>query len=153
LYKIPGDLPRFKQITMGHTIVMGMNTFRSIGLKPLKGRVNVVVTKQVDQYFYQPERQDGTNLICLGKSMPFPESLKIFADRDEIFVIGGEQIYRQTIDLASKLYLTIVHNTGMQGDAFFPKFDWKEWKETYREIFESNEKCIYRYSFVILERL
>lgn len=126
--KIPWDIPEdfkyFKSTTMGKTVLMGENTFKSIlGYlgKPLPGRKTVVIT--------------------LDKSFQAPEGVRVFYSLDEawdalkdedVFICGGASIYRQTIERADKLYITRV-DMEPQGDVFFPAIDGKIWKEDWRE--------------------
>lgn len=101
------DLKRFKQITMGHSVIMGRKTFESIG-KPLPGRENIVLTR--DSHFHHPDVKVIHNLE------------EVLSASDEIFIIGGAEIYRQTYPRADKIYLTLIDDE-FDGDAFFPEVD------------------------------
>ncbi len=103
------DLKRFKQITMGHPVVMGRKTFESIG-KPLPGRENIVLTR--DPHFNPP----GVTLIHAVD--------EILNMNGEIFVIGGAEIYKQFLPQSDKIYLTLIDDE-FDGDAFFPEIDWE----------------------------
>ncbi|MDP4266250.1 MAG: dihydrofolate reductase [Bacteroidota bacterium] len=140
LWHLPADLKRFKSITMGHHIIMGRKTFESIG-KPLPGRTNVIISGQ--------ENFNAENCIVVNT---IEDALKISEHDDEIFIIGGEQIYKQTIDIADKIYLTRVY-TDISGDVFFPEIDLKHWKVASCEYFEKDNKNIYNYSFFIYNKI
>ena len=136
IWHLPADLKRFKKVTSGHHILMGRNTFESIG-KPLPNRTSVIITRNQD-YF-----KDG----CLIANS-IEEALEISKD-DDVFIIGGAQIYKQAIEkrLVDKLDITIVHHD-FEADVFFPEIDMNVWKEVTREDFKADEKNKYDYSFV-----
>ncbi len=133
LWHISEDLKHFKALTMGHTVIMGRKTYESLG-KPLPGRENIVLTRS-------------------GKSLE--EVLSKIKDNAEVFVIGGAQIYRQTIGLADKLYLTHVRAPLPDGgaDVFFPTFDPLQWQEIMREDFPQGAKFPFPFSFVTYRRI
>ena len=139
-WHISSDLQNFKKITMGNPIVMGRKTHESIG-RPLPGRENIILTRDRN---YQVE-----GCIVLQSLDDVFEHCK---DTDEIMITGGSEIYQQSLEYASRLYLTEVH-TEVEGDTFFPEFDRSEWKEISRENFKADEKNEFDYSFVILERI
>ncbi|MBA6156014.1 dihydrofolate reductase [Tenacibaculum sp. S7007] len=136
IWHLPADLKRFKKVTSGHHILMGRNTFESIG-KPLPNRTSVIITRNQD-YF-----KDG----CLIANS-IEDALEISKD-DDAFIIGGAQIYKQAIEkgLVDKLDITIVHHD-FEADVFFPEIDMNVWKEVAREDFKADEKNKYDYSFV-----
>lgn len=138
-WRLPGDLAYFKRITMGHTIVMGRKTYESIG-KPLPGRQNVIVTR--NRHF----KSEGCIVIN-----SLEEALKL-AENDEVFIIGGAEIYSQAISIVERLYITHV-NKEFEGDTYFPQIDSGKWKIISREEGETNEKNPYEYSFLIYERI
>ncbi len=116
---LPEDLKRFKSITNGHIVLMGRRTYESIVKrlgKPLPNRTNIVITRQTD-YEVPPE-------VKLFASIP--EALATFPDKD-IFVIGGAEIFKETIGLADKIYMTHVERD-VEGDVYFPEVDWSKWK-------------------------
>lgn len=112
IWRIPADLKRVKELTTGHPIIMGENTFKSIG-KPLPNRTNIVLT--LDQN-YRPE---GC-VMALTLDEAFAKAREI--EHDEIFVFGGARVYHDTISLADRLYLTLIHDTDAEADAFFPEY-------------------------------
>lgn len=142
---LPNDLKYFKQVTMGLSIIMGRKTFESIG-KPLPGRTNIVITRN-------PEwAAEGVRAVTsLDEALSLAESVAEIDGRDEVMVIGGDQIYRLVMPTVDRLYLTQVH-AQVDGDAFFPEFDRDAWKEIGREDYESSETNPYDYSFTVLER-
>src|SRR3989338_3873203 len=136
---IPEELKRFKEITMGHPILMGRKTHQSIG-KPLGGRTNIVITR--DPAF----KEEGVTVVS-----SWDEALrlaKLALGNDEIFVIGGGEIYKQALPLADKLYLTVIDKE-IGGDTFFP--DYSDFK---RVISESDwqQSEGFKYKFLELER-
>ncbi len=137
LWKIPDDLKRFKDVTAHHTIIMGSKTFESIG-RPLPARTNIVITKKLD---YQAPGCIVVNSIddALSRASEIEKS--------EIFIIGGGQIYAQTIGKADKLYLTLVDDE-KPADAFFPPYD--EFKKITQGT--QGEYNGLKYSFLELER-
>lgn len=136
IWHLPADLKRFKKVTTGHHILMGRNTYESIG-KPLPNRTSVIITRR-DDYFV-----DG----CLIANS-IEDAIKMVED-DEVFIIGGAQIYQQVLDknLADRLDITIVHEE-FEADVFFPEIDMSVWKEVAREDCKADEKNKYDYSFV-----
>ncbi len=137
---IPGELKRFKEITMGHPIIMGRKTHESIG-KPLPGRTNIVITTHPD---YQAL---GCIVVhSLEEALRFAQG-KPF-DSEEVFIIGGGQIYAEALPLADKLYLTYIDKE-IEGDVFFP--DYSDFKKV---ISQSNwmESNGLKYKFLELER-
>lgn len=138
IYKIPEDLKRFKEITSGHTIIMGRKTFESIG-KPLPNRNNIIITKDP---LYTAE--GGVIVHSLEEALRLAS---LTQDSEEIFIIGGGQIYKDAIEKADKLYLTIIEGNP-DADTFFP--DYSEFKKV---VFEQSHKYNgLKYKFIDLER-
>lgn len=121
-WHIPDDLKRFKQITMGKPVIMGRKTYDSIG-RLLPGRQNIIITRQ-------------TNLVIPGATIvsSLDEAFNSVKGMDEVFIIGGAEIYSQSIERADKIYLTIVHAVIPNGEAFFPNFDESKYEEVSREL-------------------
>ncbi|MBE3570865.1 MAG: dihydrofolate reductase [Bacillales bacterium] len=138
-WRLPEDLKFFKRTTMGHVIVMGRKTFESIG-KPLPGRINVVLTK--NRRFRADE--------CMIVHSP-EEVLAMNKQYDEMFIIGGAEIFRIFLPHAERLYRTKIHHH-FDGDAYFPELDWSEWQlmETTKGI--KNEQNPYDYEFQLFIR-
>jgi dihydrofolate reductase len=137
-WRLPEDLRRFKRLTMGRTLVMGRKTFDSIG-RPLPGRSTVVITRQPG---YAPPG------VTVAHSVD--EALAL-AQGDEVFVAGGEEIFRQTIGRADRLYLTWIY-AELPGDTRFPDFDEREWRIVEREDHGPEGEVPYAYSFVVYDR-
>ena len=140
-WHLPTDMKYFRDVTMGHCVIMGRKNYDSIPLKyrPLEGRTNIVVTRQkdfkADKCILVNSIQDALN-----------EAKK--KNEVEVFVIGGADIYSQTIDMADKLYVTHIHHT-FDGDAFFPKIDSQRWKLTNKEDMKPDEKNKFSFSFCV----
>lgn len=139
IWHLPADLKHFKELTTGGTLVMGRKTHESIG-RPLPNRRNVVVTRQSGY------RSPGCEVVSSVE-----EALRLCTPDDRVFIIGGAEIYRQTIHLAQTLYITLVHEK-FGGDAVFPDIDPSVWEETSREDHAADEKNAYDYSFVVYQR-
>ena len=137
IWHLPADLKRFKKVTSGHHILMGRNTFESIG-KPLPNRTTIIITRN-KEYF-----KDG----CLIANS-IEEAIELVENKDEIFIIGGAQIYKETIEknLADRLDITLVHHE-FEADVFFPEIDLTIWEEASRENFIADEKNKFDFSFV-----
>lgn len=138
-WRCPEDLKRFKALTMGHHMIMGRKTFDSIG-KPLPGRTTVVVTRD-------------RNLKIEGCLMAhsIPDAIKICAGDTEIFIVGGADIYAQSLQLADTLYVTEIQQD-VEGDAHFPAFDKIHWHETSREVHSQETPQPLQYHFVTYQR-
>ena len=139
IWHLSADLKRFKRLTTGHHIIMGRNTFESIG-KPLPNRITIIITRNKN---YKQE-----NCIVVHS---LNEALKVVKNDATPFIIGGAQIYKQAINVVDKLDITFVHHN-FDADVFFPKIDLKIWKETSRIDYKADEKNKYNYSFVTFER-
>ena len=143
IWHLPADLKHFKACTMGHPMIMGRKTFDSIG-KPLPGRTTIIVTR--DKNYQAPEG-------CLvANSVQEALDLGNKLDPEQVSVIGGEQIFAQTLAQTDRIYLTRVHQT-FQGDTFFPELNPADWKESSNEHHQADEKNPYAYSFITLERV
>lgn len=143
LWHLPSDLPRFKKHTIGHPVIMGRKTWESIPEKfrPLLGRTNIVITRDAS-YEVPPG-------VVLAQSFPEARSLARDAEgADEVFVIGGQQVYECALPFADRLYLTVVEDTP-EADVFFPEYESQFGTELSREDREENG---IRYSWVTLER-
>jgi len=140
IWHISDDLKRFKALTTGHHVIMGRKTYESIG-KPLPNRVNIVITRN-PKY-----RAEG----CIVVSS-LEDALKSCENDQEVFVIGGGELYRLALPLASKLYLTLVLKD-FEGDTFFPEIDFNQWHEVYRENRKPTETDGLEFTFVNYERI
>ena len=143
-WHLPEDLKYFKSVTMGKPIIMGRKTYDSIG-RPLPGRTNIVITRDSS---WQAEGVEVAR--TLAQAMTLGQLACAQADVDEAMVIGGEQIYRMTLPAADRLYLTEVQ-AEVEGDAFFPEFDAKDWQQVSEQLPEVTDTHPYR--FIVLERI
>jgi len=142
-WHLPGDLKYFKSVTMGKPLIMGRKTFDSIG-RPLPGRTNIVVTR--DSQWHAEGVQVAQTLV---QAMTLASLACAAAQVEEIMVIGGEQIYRLTLPVADRLYLTQVE-AEVEGDAFFPAYYPDEWHQVSEQLPEKTDTHPYRY--LVLER-
>lgn len=138
LWHISEDLRNFKRITSGHPVVMGRKTFESLG-RPLPNRTNVVVSRTVTEI-------EGCRVAA-----SLDEAIAMFPEDEEVFIIGGAQIYAQALDAADKIYLTRVEHD-YEGDTSFPEWDATRWRLTSREAFPRGEKYPYPFAFEEYER-
>lgn len=147
-WHIPEDLKRFKEITSGHPVIMGRKTYESIG-RLLPNRVNIIITRDKDYKVEGAVVVHTLDEAIAEASAPHPDLLpqEEKEEVEEVFILGGGQIFEQAMDIADKLYLTIVH-TEIEGDVYFPEYSGFS-KETYR-MESSNEK--YKYTFLDLEK-
>ena len=138
IYWLPNDLKRFKALTTGHTIIMGRKTFESLPKGALPNRRNVVLSRSRHDF---PGCETFSSL---------DEALKHCSPDEDIYIIGGAQVYEQAIRMADRLCLTEVNDTPDGADAFFPEYG--GWRETARENHSKDEKHAYEYAFVDYER-
>jgi dihydrofolate reductase len=138
LWHLPKDLKHFKELTTGHTVIMGRKTFDSVG-KPLPNRRNIVVTRQNIQI-------DGCEVVNSLEA-----ALELAKGEAELDIIGGAEIYKQAMPLTNYVYLTIVHQD-FDADTFFPEIDYSKWQELNREDHEPDEKHAFPFSFITLKR-
>jgi dihydrofolate reductase len=140
-WHLPADFKYFKETTLGKTVVMGLNTFNSIGGKPLPGRKHIILNNDMG---YVPPKE-----CAVAHSIE--EVMEMVKSLPEVFICGGASVYKQFLPLAQKLYITEVH-ASPEGDTFFPEINMAEWKEARREEHRADEANKYDYSFVVLEK-
>jgi dihydrofolate reductase len=140
-WKLPKDMRYFKQTTSGHPVIMGRKTLDSLG-KPLPNRTNIVITRSKELPF------EGIHIASTPQ-----EALKQAAKEpnDEVFIIGGGEIFTQTLAITDRVYLTRVHAT-FNGDAFFPELPDNEWQLTSADPHEPDEKHAYSFTFEVWDR-
>ena len=131
------DLKHFKSLTTGHTIIMGRKTYESIG-KPLPNRRNIVVSRNLDTF------SDGVEIVH-----SLEDAFSISSNDEEVFIIGGSNIYEQSLNLVEYLYITEIAKA-FEGDAFFPEIDKSLWTESSRETHVSSDGL--EFSFVSLQK-
>ncbi len=140
-WRLSKDLRRFKELTMGHHLVIGRRTWDEVG-KPLPGRIMVVVTR---------DREFAPDGVLVAHSLE--EALDLAAGDFEVFVGGGAEIYRVALEraLVDRLYITRVH-AEVEGDTVFPEIDLKGWRLVSREDHDSDDRNEYPFSFLVYER-
>lgn len=138
LWHLPNDLKHFKEITTGHTVIMGRKTYESVG-KPLPNRRNIILTQQSITI-------PGCEVVN-----SLDDAIELCVGEPEIFIVGGAEIYRQSMHLTDRIYLTIVHKE-FDGDTYFPEIKADEWKEVTKESHQPDNKNLLPYSFITFER-
>lgn len=143
-WHLPDDMKYFMQTTKGHYVIMGRKNYESIPEKfrPLPNRTNIVVTRQ--------KNLSAPNCIVVH-SLEEGLTLAREAGQQEVFIIGGAEIYKQGLAFAHRLYLTEIHET-LEGDTFFPPLAREEWKEVSRIHHAADERHTYAFDFVIYEK-
>lgn len=140
LWKLPADFTRMKDLTMGHSLIMGRKTHESIG-RPLPGRRNIVITRQNVDYA-------GCEVVA-----SLEDALAAVQNdaSGEVFIFGGGEIYKQAMPKTDRIYMTRVH-AEFEGDTYFPEIDPNEWKEIEREDHAADDENPYPFSFITYER-
>ncbi|MBQ9584479.1 MAG: dihydrofolate reductase [Muribaculaceae bacterium] len=141
LCHMPADMRHFKETTMGHSIVMGRKTFESFPKGALPGRQNIVITRS---------RGYAAQGVTVAHSVD--EALAAATMPGEVFVIGGEQIYRATFPLVDTIYLTVIDHKFEGVDAHFPRIDMRSWKIVDQEEHPADDRNPYPYTFMTLKR-
>ncbi len=140
LCHLPADMRHFKEMTMGHSIVMGRKTFESFPRRPLPGRQNLVITRSAGWQY------PG---VIVAHSL---EQAIAMAETDTVFIIGGAQIYEQALPVVDVLHLTLIHARWASADVYFPALDPNQWQEVEREHHTSDHRNAYEYDFITLKR-
>ncbi|MBQ1737736.1 MAG: dihydrofolate reductase [Muribaculaceae bacterium] len=140
LCHLPADMRHFKEMTMGHSIVMGRKTFESFPRRPLPGRQNLVITRSAGWQY------PG---VTVAHSL---EQAIAKAETDTVFIIGGAQIYEQALPVVDVLHLTLIHARWASADVYFPALDPNQWQEVEREHHTSDHRNAYEYDFITLKR-
>ena len=142
LWHLPADMKHFRDTTALHAVIIGRKTFESIG-KALPNRRNIVITRDVKY------KKNGVEVVhsLAGALDKFPDQ------NEEIFIIGGGELYKQTIEIADKLYITHIQAENKDADAFFPEIIPIVWNEVSHEEHEKDEENPFNYTFSIYEKL
>jgi len=140
-WRLPADMKWFRQHTLGKPIIMGRKTFESFGGKPLPDRLNIVISR--DQNYHA---RDAVVVHDIEQAIAAAGAV------EEVMIIGGASFYQQMLPLADRLYLTYVH-TQVTGDAWFPAFDLRQWRELQREDRPADDRNPFAHSFCIYERV
>lgn len=141
-WRIPEDLKRFKALTLGHPVIMGRKTWDSLG-RPLPGRLNIVISRD------PAYRAEGA-LVVHSLSQAIERAVMQNEHTEEIFIIGGAEIFQWALPLAQRLQLTEI-DADIEGDVHFPAFNPADWQETFRETRQNKDDGL-RYAFVTYER-
>ncbi|MEO8768846.1 MAG: dihydrofolate reductase [Ferruginibacter sp.] len=141
LWNLPNDMKFFKDATWGMTVIMGRKTFEALN-KILPGRTNIVITKQPD---WKAEN------AWVARDIEDAVKQAETTNCKEIFIIGGGEIYKQSMDIADRIYMTRVHAV-LEGDTYFPEIDESEWELKTNIDFQPDEKHAYAYSFQTWEK-
>ena len=136
LWKLPNDMKRFKELTTGHTVIMGRKTFESLPKGALPNRNNVVIT-----------RSSGASFENCEMFNDLKAAIDKHKNEKEVFIIGGANIYEQAMAFADKLYVTNVSHSFENADTFFPEISNNEWIKIHQEDFLNDEKHLYPYTF------
>lgn len=143
IWHIPEDLKRFKNLTTGHTIIMGRKTFESLG-RVLPNRYHIVLSKNKENFIIKDENVEVLDDI---------KNLKKYINtEEECFVIGGETIYKLLMPYCKKMYITEI-DEDFDGDVYFPKIDLNQWKVIKKEKGITNEKNPYQYEYITYKRI
>jgi dihydrofolate reductase len=142
-WRLSHDLRRFKQLTMGHTIIMGRRTWESIG-RALPGRRTVVVSRR-------PGFRANVAGIETTGGLDQAVAIAQAAGDEEVFIIGGAELYRESLSRANRLHLTRVR-ADVDGDTFFPEIEWDNWQLVESEDHDADEKNEYAYRFETYDR-
>lgn len=135
LYWLPNDLKHFRELTTGHTVVMGLNTYYSLPKGALPDRRNIVLA-------FEPVNLHGAEVY-----LSLSEALEQCKEEEEVFIMGGASVYKQAFPLAHKLYITCVEDTPAEADVFFPEITMQEWEEKSSDARPADEKHRYPYTF------
>lgn len=141
LWNLPNDMKFFKNVTWGFPVIMGRKTFEILG-KPLAGRINIVITRQ------EGWQADGA-ITATGLADAVKKGEETNAK--QLFIIGGGEIYKQSMDIADTIYITRVHAV-LDGDAFFPVIDESQWELESNEDFPADDKHAFAYSFQVWKK-
>ena len=141
-WHLPADLKKFKQITMGHNMIMGRKTWESIG-KPLPGRTSIVVSRTAEI--------DVPGVVTC-KSLKEAIDFAKLEGETEAFIIGGAQLFQDAIPLADRFYLTRIHEK-FDADTFLPPINMDEWEILEEEFFPADDKNKYDFTFYVLQRI
>lgn len=136
----PADLQYFKRITLGSPVLMGRKTYQSLKIKPLPGRQNIIVTRD-------------SELVCEGCDVvtSLQSGLQLASNDEKLFIIGGADIYQQSLSLAEELYITYV-DVKVEGDRFFPEVDMAEWELVREHVYKADEKNPHNMTFKFFTR-
>lgn len=149
-WRIRSDLQRFKAVTIGKPCIMGRKTWESLPLRPLPGRLNLVLTK--DESYHESEKANGCVVVTsLDEALSIAREQAADDEVNEICIIGGAAIFEAALPRAKRLYITEV-DAAPDGDVLFPAFNEADWTETLNEAHPAGEKDDHAFTFRTLER-
>jgi dihydrofolate reductase len=151
-WEMPADMRYFQRTTLGHHVIMGRTSFEDIlhaTGKPLSGRTNLVLTRNPSQVLAGNAWENVAAISSLHEALEYARA----AEEQEVFIIGGEHVFRHSLDLGlvERMYITWIHGV-VDGDTMFPRFDTSKWREIQREDFPADAEHCYPYSFTIWEQ-
>jgi dihydrofolate reductase len=140
IWHLPDDLKHFKNLTKGHTIIMGRKTWESIGARPLPHRKHIIITRNSDYV------AEGATVVTT-----LAEALDLAKDDDQPFIVGGGEIYQLAMPYLNRMELTVVHHN-FEGDTHFPNYTEAEWEVTQSEKHEADDRHAFAFTFLQLNR-
>ncbi|MEY2923726.1 MAG: hypothetical protein RLZZ337_266 [Bacteroidota bacterium] len=143
LWRIKEDLQLFKRTTEGHVVIHGRKSFESVG-KPLPNRTNIIITRNKEYV-----AQGAFVVHSLDEALKFGEKLE---QNGELFILGGAEIYKQSLDLVSRLYISNVHASPTDADAFFPPVDYSKWEKVKSQAYSQSDVNEFGFEFCLWER-
>ncbi|MBP3260579.1 MAG: dihydrofolate reductase [Prevotella sp.] len=146
IYWLPNDLKRFKQLTTGHTIIMGRNTYLSLPKGALPNRRNVVLSRSAFQQSSDISHQTSAMFPGCDVYPTLKAALQSCRSDEDVYIIGGASVYQQALPLADRLCLTEIDDTPEQADTFFP--DYSQWRVDKKEAHPKDERHAFNYAFV-----
>lgn len=141
LCHLPADMRHFKEITSGHTVIMGRKTFESLPKGALPNRKNIIITRNKD---YKADNA----IVCFS----LEDALSIAGNETERFIIGGAELYSSALEYTDTFYLTRIHASFADADTFFPEINYNEWEKVSDEYHDTDYKNKIAYSFITLKR-
>lgn len=150
-WRLPADLAWFKKSTLNKPLVMGRKTWESLPFRPLPGRTNIIVSRDKN---YRPINLKGNEQKDVILVDSVEKAITVARDKgyQELMFIGGAMLYEQVLPRADRLYLTLIKGD-FEGDARFPEIDFSQWRESYHQDNEADDKNQYNYSFTLYERI
>lgn len=146
LWNLPNDMKHFKELTTKNFICMGRKTYESIG-KPLPNRTNIIISRNT-------KYNSPVGIFVYNSLEDVINEYEFYNQReDELFIIGGADVYKQSMQYCDRMYITVVEEIFEDADAHFPKFDLTEWKITEHTTHEANDKNPYKHHFITYERI
>lgn len=142
LAHLPNDLKYFQRVTSGHSVIMGRKTFESLPKGALPNRRNIVITRNTELSYSRCEMVNSID-----------EAIKAAEGEDEVFIMGGGIIYKETMNRADKLYITHIHHSFDDAEVYFPAIDPNVWQEVWREEHPVDDRHKYAFSFVQYEKI